>query len=655
MVTRIRLLLDEEFSSQLQSIYGIQPGGEASSLDSLGHLGDEEFVTACVLRQRIDHLSGGEKKGRKEAVSRVIREQAFTVLNRFAALRLAEARKIVQPCVGRGYQSDGFRLYLATSGSSMGENYERYRSFLLSVFDELALDLGLLFDRFSPQALLFPREPALSSLFEALNQEELSPFWEEDETIGWVYQYFNSPEERKAMRQASGAPRDSRELAVRNQFFTPRYVVRFLADNTLGRLWYEMTRGETVLKDRCAYLVRRPKVVFLGPGEQPQESAGGDGRSQEELLREPEIIPHRPLKDPREIRLLDPACGSMHFGLYAFDLYEAIYAEAWDRHPELLADLRSLYPERERFLEQVPELIIRHNIHGIDIDPRAVQIAGLSLWLRAHRSYQALGLAPGKRPTIRRANIACAEPMPGEADLLKEFTTTLKPILLGQLVQAMFERMKLAGEAGSLLKIEEEIRGAVAEAHAAYLQELRRKKEDAEYLPGLAPKRAQGAFDFSDLTEEEFWEQAEERILASLHAYAERVENGGSLRRRLFSDDAARGFAFVDLCRRSYDVVLMNPPFGESAKGAKAYIQEAYPRTKNDLYAAFVESFLHRLAPRGMLGAITSRTGFFLSSFQKWREEVLLKEARPTVFADLGFGVLDAMVETAAYCLERVG
>ena len=60
------------------------------------------------------------------------------------------------------------------------------------------------------------------------------------------------------------------------------------------------------------------------------------------------------------------------------------------------------------------------------------------------------------------------------------------------------------------------------------------------------------------------------------------------------------------------------------------------------------------LHPHGLLGAITSRTGFFLSTFQKWREEVLLKEAPPVVFADLGYGVLDsAMVEVAAYCLEK--
>ena len=74
---------------------------------------------------------------------------------------------------------------------------------------------------------------------------------------------------------------------------------------------------------------------------------------------------------------------------------------------------------------------------------------------------------------------------------------------------------------------------------------------------------------------------------------------------------------------------------------------------QNDVYAAFVERGIQLLSSRGRVGAITSRTGFFLSSFQKWREEILLKEAPPAVFADLGMGVLDsAMVETAAYCLE---
>ena len=126
------------------------------------------------------------------------------------------------------------------------------------------------------------------------------------------------------------------------------------------------------------------------------------------------------------------------------------------------------------------------------------------------------------------------------------------------------------------------------------------------------------------------------------------------VRRRLFAEDAAQGVAFIELMRERFDVVLMNPPFGAGSLAAKKELASSYPRTKNDVYAAFVERGIELLLPGGMLGAITSRTGFFLSSFQKWREEILLQEAPPVVFADLGAGVLDsAMVETAAYCLRK--
>ena len=113
------------------------------------------------------------------------------------------------------------RPLLATAGSGIGDTYERYVVYINSIFDELALDLGVLFDRFSPFSLLFPRENTLDMLFTELNTPNLADIWKEDETIGWIYQYFNSKEERQAMRKSSSAPRNSRELAVRNQFFTP--------------------------------------------------------------------------------------------------------------------------------------------------------------------------------------------------------------------------------------------------------------------------------------------------------------------------------------------------------------------------------------------------------------------------------------------------
>ena len=182
--------------------------------------------------------------------------------------------------------------------------------------------------------------------------------------------------------------------------------------------------------------------------------------SQEELLKQPVFIPHRPKKDPRELKIMDPASGSAHFLLYGFDLLQTIYEEAYN-DPDLGEALKKDYPTPEALRKDVPRLILAHNLYGIDIDKRATQIAALALWLRCQRAYKEMGLTKD-RPKITRSNMVCAEPMPGEKELLKEFTAELQPKLLGHLVEVVFDKMKLAGEAGSLLKIEEELREAIA-------------------------------------------------------------------------------------------------------------------------------------------------------------------------------------------------
>jgi hypothetical protein len=98
----------------------------------------------------------------------------------------------------------------------------------------------------------------------------------------------------------------------------------------------------------------------------------------------------------------------------------------------------------------------------------------------------------------------------------------------------------------------------------------------------------------------------------------------------------------------------MNPPFGALSANTKDELAVAYPKGKNDLLAIFVERGLSLLRARGRIGAITSRTCFFLSSFQKWREDVVLGIAEPEAMADLGLGVMDdALVESSAYILEK--
>ncbi|MFZ1730572.1 MAG: BREX-1 system adenine-specific DNA-methyltransferase PglX [Bacteroidota bacterium] len=684
-VSDTRSLLTEEFTRQLQNDYGLDPKtGEVTDLARLSHLDDARRETARLLRDTMDHyLASADiatlakaKKARQDVIDRIVREQAFTVLNRLCALRMAEARGLLIESIGQGYQSKGFQLYQHLTNAALGETGAAYRIFLFSVFDEFAVDLAVLFDRFSPKGRLFPRETALLDVLAQINLDEIAALWSEDETIGWLYQYFNSDTERKKMREESSAPRNSRELAVRNQFFTPRYVVEFLTDNTLGRIWYEMTRGETVLRNQCRYLVRRPTEIFLKPGESAPESAagieaeGGENLSQEDLLRQPVHIPHRPLKDPREIRLLDPACGSMHFGLYAFDLFNVIYDEAWEiahspddavKAAETFAPFVTFvatFSDKAAFLREVPKLIIERNLHGIDIDPRAAQIAGLSLWLRAQRAWHQAGVKLADRPRITRSNLVCAEPMPGEKELLREFVEQQFPVgerpAFAFLLETIFDRMTLAGEAGSLLRIEEEIRTAIADAKRLWKQSP--KAEQVSLFATSSEKVVQGELrlDLSGITDEQFWERAEQRIYDALEAYAEQTENGGGLQRRLFANDAAQGFAFIDVCRKRYDVVVMNPPFGRRSEPSSSYFDLHYGSFKSDIGLAFVDSFSQRLVKGGQLGALTSRTFLAGGSFDEWRKDVLLSSRPVRVLLDLGIGVLDdALVETCAYVLQH--
>lgn len=663
MVAQARQLLTDEFTQQLQEIYGIQPDGAIVSAKKLTHLDDEEAGTAKFMRERIGHLVSGmttEKKPVVAAIDRVVREQAFTILNRFAALRMCEERSLVEECVRAGMQSKGFKVYETIAESGLGDIYERYKTFLFCLFDEIAADLGILFDRFSSQGLLFPREQALLELFTIINNDDLSKLWAEDETIGWVYQYFNPTEERKAMRKASQAPRNSRELAVRNQFFTPRYVVEFLTDNTLGRIWYEMRRGDTALKEECLYLVWRPNEIFLAPSEKtPAETDDETDLSQEDLLKKTVYIEHRPMKDPRDLRVLDPACGSGHFLLYAFDLMERIYEEAWADPESPKSEitggtLREEFETLEELRRAVPKLIIEHNLHGIDVDSRAVQIAALALWLRAQKTWKNLGIKAAERPLVTKSNIVTAEPMPGEENMRREFTAGLKPRVLGQLVDVVFDRMKLAGEAGSLLKIEEDIRDAVAEAKKQWQEGP--KPEQAVLFPDLVkpkPEQQQLRFDLTGVTDERFWEQAENRILDALKEYAELAENGYAIRRRLFAEDAARGFSFIDLCRKRYDVVLMNPPFGESVAIASTYISHTVPYWCKNLASAFVGRLVTLITDNARIGTVIDRTVLIKSSYEDFRINYALGALTIGPLSDLGWGVLDANVEVSAAVFSK--
>ena len=652
-----RRLLEEEFSRQLLETYDINVAAGRWSEEPGVHLQAEQRLLREKLLAWIEHRSA-QIKDEKEALLLALREMAFTALNRFVALKLMEARELVRPCVSGGLESEGFQEFTAVAQGLLVEQEGSYRLYLETIFEDVSRELRALFDPRDPASLLWPKRTALLELLDILNRPELTELWREDETLGWIYQYFNGDAERKKMREESSAPRNSRELAVRNQFFTPRYVVEFLTDNTLGRIWYEMRQGDTGLKEDCRYLVRRPNEIWLQSGEEPPaEVVADEAPSQEELLRQPVHIPYRLLKDPREIRMLDPACGSMHFGLYAFDLYLAIYEEAWEiakgsdeqaKQGEVFAPFVTYaagFADKATFLREVPRLILQHNIHGVDIDPRATQIARLTLWLRAQRSWQEQGVEVAARPPVTRSNVVCAEPMPGEKELLADFVDQQFPEaergLVQQLLETIFDKMQLAGEAGSLLKIEEEIRDAIEQAQrewqklAIQQRDLFSSAELAE-LGGVAYSLNN---DLQNLTKD-FWVTIEERIYDALRDYADQAERGG-YQRRLFAEDAAQGFAFIDICRKRYDVALMNPPFGEFSSQAVDYMKKAFGDSAVDIYAAFVSRARGVLRTGGLIGAIIPRSLLYYIDFFKFREAEMFDKLQFQLCAELGLGVLD--------------
>lgn len=667
LVNQARLALANDVTDRLRRL-GIQDGGVALDLDAIPGLTEAERVAGVAFRDLITHhldnapgrpdtgapsFARWERTARADAHARVVRDTGFTALNRLVALRMAEERGVIGfPILAQGTASQGFRPYDRVANGALGDRDATYRAFLEASFDELAVDLPSLFDRSAPESRYFPTPPCLTTLLDALNAPEVAPLWSEDETIGWIYQYYNDRAERDRMRKASTAPRTSRELAVRNQFFTPRYVVEFLTDNTLGRTWYEMRRGDTRLRDQCRYLIWRPDDTFVLRGAIPPASVEG----------QPDPIPYRRPKDPRDLRVLDPACGSGHFLLYAFDLLIQIYEEAWHDRDWPRSDatgttLHHDYPTLEALRTAVPELVMRHNLHGIDIDRRAVQIAGVALWLRAHRAWAADGLDMAARPRIRRSNLVTAEPMPADPRQLQAFKGRIDP-RLHKAVDAIWKHMAEAGDAGSLLPIEKHIEEEMASARSEDTYEPVGRLA----LPGIPPPTKEqphtaDQLGFDLVTEEKrtFWQGANATLREALRHFATSA-TAQATTRRLFAEDAAHGFAYIDLCHQRFDVVLMNPPFGKMAKGYEAQARADYPASYNDILGAFVDRFLDRLHPGGLLGAITSRTCFFISSFGRWRQMALRDRGALTCMVDLGERVMDqATVEAAAYCLRAGG
>jgi len=184
-----------------------------------------------------------------------IRDAAFTYVNRLVGLRCMEARELLlvdgeatEVVTLRGPGVYGGRSQLLAAMRETGRAYrdpdggeERlWRDGLTKAFLAVTEDIRVLFDPEHEFSVLFPTHAVLTGAVSAINAELAVEVYSAPDLLGWVYQFFNAEEKVEIRTRTKGKPGTSHELAVMNQFYTPDWIVKFLVDNTLGRLWLQM-------------------------------------------------------------------------------------------------------------------------------------------------------------------------------------------------------------------------------------------------------------------------------------------------------------------------------------------------------------------------------------------------------------------------------
>jgi len=610
VIHECRKLLEDEISKRL-AYYGVMADGSFLDLAKLPHLTSEGWST----RQRIEQAIEKEMLGKltkSEAVKRYVHHVGFTYLNRFAALRAMEVRGLVKKeTIVRRDEYGGRSLRerdIAESNPHLTPE-QALKESLIEAFQEVGEEIKVLFDMTNEYSLVFLETRACLELIRLLTEEVTEEDWRQDDVIGWIYQYFNS-EARKEFRKVRRKP-SADDIPVINQFYTPDWIVKALVDNTLGRIWLEM-HPDSKIGDFCTYFVP--------------------------LKGKP---PEREIKRVRGIKVSDPACGSGHFLVYAFDLLYQMYLE----------------DEPETPPSEVPALILENNLFGVDIDLRSVQLAALSLYLKA-KTY-----SPSLK--IRGMNLVCADVRITDSEQRLEFLKRFQDDpALQHIFARLFEELEYTYEIGSLLKVrvpfERLFKERVAEKGRQAKLSLPLTGQAEFGVKGLAGQTKFASNRSSESSEGLLTliipkERTIEEMLDELRSFERESIEAQDMGRLLFATEAEKSVGLLSLLSQKYDVVLMNPPYGDMPPKTKEYLKEYYPRTHFDYYAAFIEHAIDLAQDEGYIGALTGKTFMFLRWYQ-WVREKLLKERAPLqLVLDLGFGVIEeATARWAAFSAQKI-
>ena len=414
--------------SQRAYQYGIDESGFGdASADTL----NGRLLTAEEKSQRQELIKKIKEKGYKQ----VMEEVAYTWFNRFIALRFMEVNNYLPSHIRVFSDASGaFKpeilndvLHLDLPGLDSGKVAEYiesndtealYRYLLLTQCNALNSALPVMFERMGGYTeMLLPnnilrQESVLGHMVSDIPEED----WQDAvQIIGWLYQYYNTELKDDTFAQLKKNVKITKErIPAATQLFTPDWIVRYMVENSLGRLWLE-GHPNAELHDGWKY--------YLDEAEQEPEVEAQLAKLREE---------YKTIK-PEEIKVIDPCMGSGHILVYAFDVLMQIYTSAgWDQR-------------------EAAQSILKNNLFGLDIDDRAAQLAYFAVMMKA-RQYDRRLLTRGIQPHIyafAESNTITTAPLHDMGITLSrdEYDTAVKQVL------RLLDELRDAKEYGSILTV----------------------------------------------------------------------------------------------------------------------------------------------------------------------------------------------------------
>ncbi|WGZ93079.1 MAG: BREX-1 system adenine-specific DNA-methyltransferase PglX [Candidatus Thiothrix putei] len=365
----------------------------------------------------------------------VVEQVAYLWFNRLCALRFMDANaynriRVVSPADGQfqpeilaeakaGHIDEGLLhgklreqvlALLSGAAPSRDPQGEAYRLLVVAVCNDYHRLMPYLFARIDDYSeLLMPDDLLSENSILAYTREAMTPeACESVEVIGWLYQFYISEKKDEVFEGLKNNKKITAEnIPAATQLFTPHWIVRYLVENSLGRLWL-LNRPQSGIRAQMAY--------YIEP-ETPER----------DFLK---------IRTPEELKICDPACGSGHILTYAYDLLFAIYVDAG-------------YDAAE-----IPEKILTHNLYGIEIDERAAELAAFALAMKALKG-DPLGAGNNRRRFFRKPlkpNICRLEKVVVSAQAVDDYVGFVGRDLFTADLRQTLKQFEEADNVGSLIR-----------------------------------------------------------------------------------------------------------------------------------------------------------------------------------------------------------